>query len=146
MIPEIPGILIENQNTKRKLHDDLNQVLRSQLPQRKFPGAQPVSFERKHIGDLLNENYFVSEKADGVRVLLFTRVVSNKEESYLIDRKNNYYFLPVGLPLPGHKYFNVTGNRITTLYLMANWYLKNDPTLTLCFLCCLTPWLSMANH
>lgn len=46
----------------------------------------------------MNENYFVSEKADGIRCLLYSTIHEGQTESYLIDRKNEYYFLPFGLP------------------------------------------------
>ena len=100
MIPEIPGKLLQRED-ERKLQDIVSKLL--QTNPRRFPGAQPISFARTHIKDLLEENYFVSEKADGVRVLIFTRIHNNAEESYLIDRKNNYYKLNFGLPNPGLK-------------------------------------------
>ena len=84
MIPEIPGALVTDAGEQRKLQDEIATVLQTRMPPRKFPGAQPISFARGHIRDLLSENYFVSEKADGVRVLMYTRLSSNKEESFLV--------------------------------------------------------------
>lgn len=71
--------------------------------------------------ELMNENYFCSEKADGVRVLLFSHVQKDtgKPEIFLactslpppinshqIDRKNEYYYLPEWtLPTPDLKGF-----------------------------------------
>ncbi|KAI9032399.1 hypothetical protein DFJ74DRAFT_601806 [Hyaloraphidium curvatum] len=40
----------------------------------RFPGAQPVSFAKHHLDVLERDNYFVSEKADGVRCLLYMHV------------------------------------------------------------------------
>ncbi|KAI9358336.1 mRNA capping enzyme, catalytic domain-containing protein, partial [Zopfochytrium polystomum] len=64
-----------------------------------FPGCQPVSFGQRHLAELEQNNYFVSEKADGIRVLLFTNLPPNGHpQTFLIDRKNKYYFLAFGLP------------------------------------------------
>ncbi|OAJ42619.1 mRNA capping enzyme, catalytic domain-containing protein, variant 1 [Batrachochytrium dendrobatidis JEL423] len=44
------------------------------------------------------EDYFVSEKADGVRCMMFTTTLQDGQvESYLIDRKNEYYLLEFGM-------------------------------------------------
>ncbi|KAI8902383.1 mRNA capping enzyme, catalytic domain-containing protein [Globomyces pollinis-pini] len=83
----------------------------------RFPGAQPVSFGGYHIDELKQENYFVSEKADGIRCLLFTRTLKDLTvESYLIDRKNNYYKHRFGLPMPklktSHRHTIVDGELV----------------------------------
>ena len=60
-----------------------------------FPGAQPVSFARRHIQALKERDYWVCEKSDGVRVLLFMTVDDEgREAHYFIDRKNDYYLVP----------------------------------------------------
>jgi mRNA guanylyltransferase len=62
-----------------------------------------VSLDASHLNKLLSEDYFVSEKADGIRVLLYASVdQANVPYTLLFDRKNDYYRLD-GLGLPGHK-------------------------------------------
>ncbi|KAI1212453.1 mRNA capping enzyme, alpha subunit [Annulohypoxylon truncatum] len=71
-----------------------------------FPGAQPVSFTRKHLDELLREDYYVCEKSDGIRYLLYLAADDyNQECHYLIDRKNDYWYIEEGslhFPLPGN--------------------------------------------
>lgn len=66
-----------------------------------FPGAQPVSFSAKHIEELKHQDYYVCEKTDGVRYLLWMTDDSGRAIHYLIDRKNDYYFVD-GLFFPHH--------------------------------------------
>lgn len=98
-IPDIPG---------EKAPRDLTQHFRSEIAMllgRKntnFPGAQPVSFARKHLRELMEHDYYMCEKTDGIRCLLyFTEDEKGDEIHYLIDRKNDYYFLR-GLHFPRH--------------------------------------------
>jgi mRNA guanylyltransferase len=73
-----------------------------------FPGAQPVSFARHHIDELQHRDYFMCEKTDGIRCLLYlTHFINESSEpiemQFLIDRKNDYYCIPldaVHIPTP----------------------------------------------
>ncbi|KAI0887221.1 mRNA capping enzyme, alpha subunit [Annulohypoxylon maeteangense] len=71
-----------------------------------FPGAQPVSFTRKHLDELLRDDYYVCEKSDGIRYLLYLAAdEGNNECHYFIDRKNDYWYIDEGslhFPLPGN--------------------------------------------
>jgi mRNA guanylyltransferase len=59
-----------------------------------FPGAQPVSFARQHLDELNKQDYYVCEKSDGIRYLLYSTEDDNGNEAhYLIDRKNDYWFI-----------------------------------------------------
>ncbi|KAK5127913.1 hypothetical protein LTR85_005030 [Meristemomyces frigidus] len=67
-------------------------------PTTNFPGAQPVSFARHHIEELQKRDYYLCEKTDGIRCLLYlTQFIDEhgqvNEMQFLIDRKNDYYFI-----------------------------------------------------
>ena len=64
----------------------------------KFPGAQPVSFARSHFEELKKHDYYVCEKTDGQRYLMYMAKGINDFDQpvsyqYLIDRKNQYYYV-----------------------------------------------------
>ncbi|QUC19540.1 uncharacterized protein UV8b_03781 [Ustilaginoidea virens] len=62
--------------------------------QTSFPGAQPVSFARQHLDELQKQDYYVCEKSDGIRYLLYSTADEGGDEAhYLIDRKNDYWFI-----------------------------------------------------
>ncbi|KIH92163.1 mRNA guanylyltransferase [Sporothrix brasiliensis 5110] len=96
---DAPGIRAEGAVLHSMRREVANQLRRQQLG---FPGAQPVSFTRKHMEELRKQDYYVCEKTDGIRYLLYlTEDEEGAEIQYLIDRKNDYWFLPPGsLHLP----------------------------------------------
>ncbi|KAF2675465.1 mRNA capping enzyme, alpha subunit [Microthyrium microscopicum] len=120
--PTIPGLLADG-----GLAGDFRHEV-AELLQRKhtgFPGAQPVSFERAHLQTLCQEDYFLCEKTDGIRCLLYCTVGDDQEEiHYLIDRKNNYYYQdPFHLPhqadptlMKFHKETLLDGELVTDRY------------------------------
>jgi mRNA guanylyltransferase len=67
-----------------------------------FPGAQPVSFSQGHLQTLVDKDYFVCEKSDGIRLLMFcTATDEGREQILLLDRKLAFYAVPrLHFPLP----------------------------------------------
>ncbi|KAK4502940.1 hypothetical protein PRZ48_006367 [Zasmidium cellare] len=91
-----------------------------------FPGAQPVSFARKHLFELEKTDYFVAEKTDGIRCLLYLTTITHPttgeqiEAQYFIDRKNDYYYIE-------HNYLhippiNMKAGPNEPKYLLLNWH------------------------
>ncbi|KAL3471686.1 mRNA capping enzyme, catalytic domain-containing protein [Aspergillus californicus] len=74
-----------------------------------FPGAQPVSFSRRHLTELQHDDYYVCEKTDGIRCLMYFARGDAEEQPeihYLIDRKNEYRYVPgLHFPLPNDDTF-----------------------------------------
>ncbi|KAJ2389512.1 Dcp1p-Dcp2p decapping enzyme complex alpha subunit, partial [Coemansia sp. RSA 2603] len=103
-IPTLPGVLLDDtqdaklllelRHTVQQLTGTINQD---------FPGSQPVSFTRhESIPALLENDYYVCEKSDGVRVLILIGTVSpsgatsaaaepTPDAVYFITRKNMYH-------------------------------------------------------
>lgn len=96
-VPEIPGVKADRilaEQFRREVADLLGRNTPS------FPGAQPVSFAARHIFELQKQDYYVCEKSDGIRCLMyFTEGDDGSEIHYIIDRKNDYYFV-TGLHFP----------------------------------------------
>lgn len=67
-----------------------------------FPGSQPVSFTRSHLQVLEKKDYYVCEKSDGVRYLLYYTAPYEKSTAFLIDRNFQCQEIP-GLTLPTRK-------------------------------------------
>lgn len=101
-VPEVPGDDVEEGQT-RMLSAKVASLCG--LKHSRFPGAQPVSFARSSLDQLKEEDYWVCEKSDGQRVLMF--ITWNKaieqQEVYLIDRKNRYKRQHISLVFPFHE-------------------------------------------
>ena len=90
-VPNMPGQMAEG-DLLRDLQKQVAQLLGRSSP--KFPGAQPVSFSARHLKELQQQDYFLCEKSDGIRCLLWlTHTADAKECIYLIDRNNDYYYI-----------------------------------------------------
>ncbi|KAL5117593.1 Dcp1p-Dcp2p decapping enzyme complex alpha subunit [Pleosporales sp. CAS-2024a] len=103
--PPMPGFLVHPDEANH-LRGMVADILERDTT--RFPGAQPVSFGREHLGELQRQEYFMCEKTDGLRCLLFIHwqqdMNGNPEPTtYLIDRKNNYYQLQPPLRIPYYK-------------------------------------------
>ncbi|KAF9789900.1 mRNA capping enzyme [Thelephora terrestris] len=100
-IPDLPGYLLPSGSDHvqwlRKAVSEL-----CNLTSNRFPGAQPVSFTTLDIQRLIKDDYWVCEKSDGIRVLLFVSTLGENQTVFLLDRHNNYYQIE-GFYFPHHE-------------------------------------------
>jgi len=59
-----------------------------------FPGAQPVTMSRRNLSDLKEKDYYVCEKSDGIRALLYVVEIKGKSYVFLMDRKGTFIRVP----------------------------------------------------
>ncbi|KAK9469667.1 mRNA capping enzyme, catalytic domain-containing protein [Lipomyces arxii] len=89
--PTIPGVRVPPQYAEG-LRLEVARLLHRHSTS--FPGAQPVSFLSRHIVENLEaDDYFVCEKSDGIRCLMYLSRENDAEATYLIDRKNDFYYV-----------------------------------------------------
>ncbi|KAI8601675.1 putative mRNA capping enzyme alpha subunit [Dissophora ornata] len=92
LIPDIPGVPVDPR-MENMLRERICSVIG--INGNRFIGAQPVSFTRNTLNELKSEDYFVSEKSDGVRVLLYCVLHENgQQQVFLVDRKNKFNYVP----------------------------------------------------
>ncbi|KAF9084776.1 Dcp1p-Dcp2p decapping enzyme complex alpha subunit [Mortierella sp. GBA35] len=101
LIPDIPGMPIDAR-TESMLRERICRAIGIQG--NRFIGAQPVSFTRMTLQELKSEDYFVSEKSDGVRVLLYCVLNERgQQQVFLVDRKNKFSYVPqLRFPVAGN--------------------------------------------
>lgn len=93
--PEIPGI-IQPSNVTQDLRMMMCKLLNSPKPAKTFAGSQPVSFQHSDIEEkLLEQDYYVCEKTDGLRVLMLILInpVTREQGCFMIDRQNSFYLV-----------------------------------------------------
>ncbi|CAK5264663.1 unnamed protein product [Mycena citricolor] len=102
MIPSIPGERIPHSSDQLAwLRDSVGRICG--VDSKRFPGSQPVSFAQADLAKLENQDFFVCEKSDGVRVLLVVLTdPSGSQFVHLVDRKNDYYDVR-GIYFPHHE-------------------------------------------
>ena len=83
--------LIESKELKEKIFIECESLLKINLKRDSFPGAQPVTIEQKDLP--LKEHYMICEKSDGERAILLILHVNNKPMCFMINRKNEFYFM-----------------------------------------------------
>ncbi|NJR31509.1 hypothetical protein HC762_01980, partial [bacterium] len=83
LISRIHGVKAHHQLAQEFRHEVANLLARHQTT---FPGAQPVSFAARHLSELRQQDYYVCEKTDGVRYLMYCTRDGDKDIHYLIDR------------------------------------------------------------
>ncbi|CED82595.1 mrna guanylyltransferase [Phaffia rhodozyma] len=88
-IPEIPGKLVTPEQTAF-LNEHVMDLCGLKIP--KFPGSQPVSFTQASLSLLEQEDFWVCEKSDGVRVLVLIawNKIKGAQDVFLIDRKEEF--------------------------------------------------------
>ncbi|KAI9675338.1 MAG: Dcp1p-Dcp2p decapping enzyme complex alpha subunit [Caeruleum heppii] len=98
-VPQMPGVKAEPELAHQFRQEVADLLQRRTLS---FPGAQPVSFAHRHLQALRTEDYYVCEKSDGIRCLMyFAEGTGGTEIHYLIDRRNDYYYVPqLHFPVP----------------------------------------------
>jgi hypothetical protein len=94
------GPVVDDPAFLSEMQGRLYQMLRSTGSPSIFPGGQPVSFTTKHLRETLPyEDYYVCEKSDGIRYLLYFCSPPGGPAAFLIDR--NYRVMDLGaLELP----------------------------------------------
>ncbi|KAG8827120.1 Dcp1p-Dcp2p decapping enzyme complex alpha subunit [Serendipita sp. 401] len=99
MFPGIPGVELPHDTTVQ-LRERVQQLCHMSHP--RFPGSQPISFSSAHLTQLEKEDFWVCEKSDGIRVLMYICLTGGHHSVFLIDRKNLYRQQQGGFFFPHH--------------------------------------------
>jgi len=83
--------IIDSKELKEKVFLECESLFGCSLKRDYFPGPQPVALERKNFP--LKESYMVCEKTDGERAILLLLQINNKPMCFIINRKNEIYFM-----------------------------------------------------
>ena len=89
-----PGVKYPEEKSNVFL-DRLSSLFGAPCRSKRNPCAQPSSLERQNIDTLFNEEYVVADKSDGLRYILYLDQINNKNYSFLINRKLDFYQVPV---------------------------------------------------
>ena len=89
---DIPGLCkVDNSNIEEILKGKINSQWPVVKNSENFPGPQPISLELKDTHKLLRYDYYVCEKTDGLRYMLYGTNIYNTNRVFLIDRSFRFY-------------------------------------------------------
>lgn len=83
----------ENSGLERELRRQIRRIFREKNDESSFPGAQPISLEKKNLETIKENNYLAGAKLDGERFLLFVTQFQGKNLSLLVDRTFTFYLV-----------------------------------------------------
>jgi len=84
--PEVKEVLVSSDTLVSKLKERVGRCFGESSIQT-FPGSMPVTFGRRHISTVMNNDYMISEKTDGVRYMFLI----SQEGAFIINRSYNFY-------------------------------------------------------
>jgi hypothetical protein len=84
--PEVKEVLVSSDTMVSKLKERVGKCFGESSIQT-FPGSMPVTFGRRHTSTVMNNNYMISEKTDGVRYMFLI----SQEGAFIINRSYNFY-------------------------------------------------------
>jgi hypothetical protein len=105
----LPGTQIES---------NVSNFIKVSSGQAYFPGPQPISIERRHLGILKRGDYVICEKTDGVRHVLVSLVIGDKKMSVLVNRALEMWVIPVNFPKPVYQGTILDGELIDGTFLV----------------------------
>ncbi len=84
-IPVVPGELLTDETARGHLNEHVSRICN--LNSVRFPGSQPVSFSSASLDLLETLDFWVCEKSDGVRILVFIVMngMSGNQEVWLVS-------------------------------------------------------------
>ncbi|KAM0688360.1 hypothetical protein COBT_000381 [Conglomerata obtusa] len=104
----IKTVLTDRDSTKMMQH--INTMIGTKhihnLEKTIFPGSHPITLLKKHIPPLLCKNYYVCEKSDGVRVLMYIYTSKSRIFVFFIDRKCKIYNIDIPMAQINHTLFD----------------------------------------
>ncbi|SCV67665.1 BQ2448_5276 [Microbotryum intermedium] len=87
----VPGELVQDPALLYQVQEHLSQLCG--LSALRFPGSQPVSFDSQSLKMLEQEDFWVCEKSDGVRVIVLVVATSEGQQVYLVESIRNPFLI-----------------------------------------------------
>ena len=92
---------------------------------KQFPGAHPVSIERRHIPLLKERNYVVCEKTDGQRYMLACMVFEGTKYCFLVNRAFDMWMVSLCIP----RNTLIEGELVDTTYIIYDGYMVSGENI-----------------